>query len=399
MSFLLIACTPPQQLKQDTGKPDDLTGVQVGNLLIEPSYLDFGNIEVDQLAVSEVYFTNQSEDELSVSSLYLEGDSAFELESSLLSFDMYSNEETVILVQFKPEEEIEYTTQMNILLSNVADITEYEILGTGGGNSDVGEPSNDTNNGMLSITPSDYEFPSTAIGETTEATFQVTNTSDERIAINSLISTNPVFEYGLTSQIGAGRSIDPMETKNLIMKFTPDSTGPKNGVVTMITDSEAIPRLELYLRGEGACSMCSPQINSYGAQFAQFDVGMYTSLTEVQDMIITNTGDQVLNISNVSAYNDNQVPASIDVYVSISQTAPNCGTDANFSASMDKTTLQPGEEGLLTVTYEYSGDEHLTNSSFYGCVESSGYSRVEILSNDPQSPILTLDLQGMVSAF
>ena len=70
-----------------------------------------------------------------------------------------------------------------------------------------------------------------------------------------------------------------METKNLIMKFFPDSTGPKNGVVTMITDSEAVPRLELYLQGEGACSICSPQINTYGAQFAQFDVGMYTSLT------------------------------------------------------------------------------------------------------------------------
>ena len=151
----------------------------------------------------------------------------------------------------------------------------------------------------------------------------------------------------------------------------------------MITDSEAVPRLELYLQGEGACSICSPQINTYGAQFAQFDVGMYTSLTEVQDMIITNTGDQVLNISNVAAYNDNQVPASIDVYVSISQTTE-LWNGCNTSASIDKTTLQPGEEALLTVTYEYSGDEHLTDSSFYGCVESNGYSRVEILSNDPK---------------
>ena len=78
------------------------------------------------------------------------------------SFDMYSNEEAVILVQFKPEEEIEYSSKMNILLSNIADITEYEILGTGGGTSDPAEPSNDTNSGMLSITPSDYEFPATA---------------------------------------------------------------------------------------------------------------------------------------------------------------------------------------------------------------------------------------------
>ena len=45
---------PSTTIKQDTGKPDNLTGVQVGDLLIEPSYLDFGNIEVDQLAVSEI---------------------------------------------------------------------------------------------------------------------------------------------------------------------------------------------------------------------------------------------------------------------------------------------------------------------------------------------------------
>ena len=144
--------------------------------------------------------------------------------------------------------------------------------------------------------------------------------------------------------------------------------------------------------------MCSPQINTFGAQFAQFDVGMYTSLQETQDMIITNTGDQPLEITNVLAYNDNQIPGSIDLTVGFGQTAPNCGTDANFSASIDKTTLQPGEEGLLTVTYEYSGDEHLTNSTFYGCMEASGYSKVEIMSNDPLNSVVTLDLQGMVSA-
>jgi hypothetical protein len=399
MFFLVLACTPPQEIKLDTGKPDNLTGIQIGDLLIEPSVLDFGDISVDQTAVSEVYFTNLSEDGLSVSSLYLEGDSAFELESSLLSFDMYSDEEVVILVKFKPEEEIEYTSTMNILLSNIADITEFEILGVGGSGEENEEPSNENNSGLLTITPDNYAYPATTIGETVEGTFQLTNTSNDRIAINSLISTNPVFEYGLTSQIGAGRSIDPMETKNLIMKFSPESIGPENGVVTLTTDSESVPRIELYLQGEGACSLCSPQINTYGAQFAQFDVGMYTSLIETQDMIISNTGDQTLTISNVSAYNDNQVPGSIDVYVSISQTAPNCGLDANFSASIDKTTIQPGEEGLLTVNYEYSGDEHLTNSNFYGCVESNGYSRVEILSNDTQNPIVTLDLQGMVSAF
>ena len=86
---------------------------------------------------------------------------------------------------------------------------------------------------------------------------------------------------------------------------------------------------------------------------------MYTSLTEAQGYI-TNT-EIKSNISIKQTYNDNQVPASIDVYVSISQTASDQGTDANTSASIDKTTLQPGEEALLTVTYEYSGDEHLTN--------------------------------------
>ena len=101
-------------------------------------------------------------------------------------------------------------------------------------------------------------------------------------------------------------------------------------------------------------------------------------------MIITNTGDQVLNISNVAAYNDNQVPASIDVYVSISQTAPNLWNGCKFQCEHGQNNPSTiGEEALLTVTYEYSGDEHLTNSSFYGCVESNGYSRVEILSNDP----------------
>ena len=397
MFILFIACTPPQSTKLDTGKPDNLTGVQIGDLLVEPSHLDFGNIQVNQTAVSEIYFTNQSEDNLSVSSVYLEGDDSFELESSLLSFDMYSNEEMVLLVKFKPEEEIEYATNMNILLSNIADITEYEITGTGGGSTN-GEPSTETS-GTLTITPSEYEYPSTPIGETVEATFQLSNTSSERIAINSLISANPVFEYGLTSQIGAGRSIDPMETKNLIMKFSPENVGPINGVVTLMTDSTTVPRIELYLSGEGACSLCKPQINTFGAQFAQFDLGMYTYLTETQDMIITNTGDQTLQISNVLAYNDNQVPSSINVYVSLSQTAPNCGTDANFSASIDKTTLQPGEEGLLTVSYVYSGNQPTTNSGFYGCVESNGYSKVEILSNDPENPVVTLELSGMVSAF
>ena len=74
---------------------------------------------------------------------------------------------------------------------------------------------------------------------------------------------------------------------------------------------------------------------------------MYNSTIQTQDMIITNTGDQTLEISNVLSYNDNQVPNSIDVYVSLTQTAPNCGTDANFSASIDKTSLQPGEEALF----------------------------------------------------
>ena len=96
-------------------------------MLVEPSYLDFGNIEINQTVVSEVYFTNQSDDNISISSLYLEGDDVFELRASLLSFDMYSNEELVLLVKFQPEEEMEYATNMNILLSNVTEIAEYEI--------------------------------------------------------------------------------------------------------------------------------------------------------------------------------------------------------------------------------------------------------------------------------
>ena len=43
-----------------------------------------------------------------------------------------------------------------------------------------------------------------------------------------------------------------METKNLTTNIFPEIVGPVNGVVTLVTDSTSIPRIELYLQGEGS---------------------------------------------------------------------------------------------------------------------------------------------------
>jgi hypothetical protein len=178
------------------------------------------------------------------------------------------------------------------------------------------------------LTPSSVPFGDQTVN-TSSSTQVVTlsnpGTATLHITSITLNGANPP-NFGLTN--GCGATLDPNQSCNLSVNFTPNATGPFSAAITVMDDAKNSPQ-SASLTGNGvaqqaAKAVLTPNNLSFGNQ----KVGTNSS---TQVLVLSNSGSATLNISSVSL----------------------SGTNASSFGLMNGcgSTLAPGNSCNLTISF------------------------------------------------
>ena len=407
LPLLCMACTvspinTTEKQPEDSPYPD---GYTLGDLVIDPGTLDFGNVAIDDTLTEELLFINTSSAPISVVSASIDGDSVFSLESSYLSFDIDGGAEEIVNVRFTPIAEDSYEASLSVLISTESSPGEVVLLGNSGdvtSEPESGEPSDTPTEAGLEFNKSSHDYGQISLNSTATFIVDVSNDSDDPITITGISSTNSAFSVSPYSNVQEGEAISAGITRTMTINFLPTEEIAYSGTLTLETDSDATPSVDIDLEGEGVyqCQVCAPklQVNGLGSNpltVDTFKIGLdlNTFMTypnpSIVPFTISNGGDEPLEITSITLANDTSAPDTIL-----------CGTDGMFDMPTLGTplTLAPydtlnniADTTVFDLTYTYSG------SSFV-CGENSllSPSTLTITSNDPTNPTFVVNLEATV---
>ena len=418
----LVGCTldPLNETEKSTEEDPYPNGYTIGELVIDPGTLDFGNVDPNDTKTEELLFVNTGGSTLSVVSASIDGDSAFTLESSFLNFDIDPEGEEIVNVRFTPAAEQAYSASLSVLISTESSAGEVEITGLGGNaqsGEPSGEPSEDPVEGGLSVSETEKNFGQISLNSTATFVVDVTNESDAPISITGVSSTDSAFEISPYSNVQEGEAISAGITRTMTINFKPTEEITYQGTLTLETDSPDTPELDFTLSGEGIyqCQICAPKVmvNGNGVspiKSEEFVIGLDLNTFQTnpnpmsKTMTISNGGDEELVITAFNINNDPNPPSD-----------GQCGTDgeftvlnANLPITLAPYDTQTGQMDSidLSVQFAYAG----TESQCFDCVtpflgvnddSTMGLlptTTMEVLSNDPNGAF-TVFLGGTVSGF
>ena len=374
----LFACTvqpinQTEKTEEENPYPD---GFQFGDLVIDPGFIDFGNVELDATKTEDLVFINTGSSTVSVVSASIDGDSAFTLESSFLNFDLEPEAEEIVSVRFTPVQETSYEASLSVLISTESSAGEVELSGLGGdaqGSEPSGEPSEEPQEGGLELDKTSHNFGVISLNSTATLVINVDNPTEENITITGVSSTDAAFEISPYSNVQVDESISAGITRTLTINFTPTEEITYEGTITLETDSPDSPEIEIDLSGEGVyqCTVCSPQLRVEGqmspVKAEVFQVGEMEAFgfplwsepnPNTQTLIIENTGDEELVITDIQIANDQGQPDYNQDF------GNNCGTDGEFTLIGTNLPItippfdvqsQTASSATITVQYEYTG--------------------------------------------
>jgi len=113
--------------------------------------------------------------------------------------------------------------------------------------------------GLLSFSRQAINFVPVAVGDNTDQTVTVTNTGDADLIINrARITGRDSTEFAITSG-GAAGVITPLATRNITMRFSPQSPG--NRIAALVINSNAPSSLDtVNLSGIGTITLSTPTV-------------------------------------------------------------------------------------------------------------------------------------------
>ena len=427
LPLFLAACTV-SPINQTEKQPEDNPypdGYTLGDLVIDPGTLDFGNVDVDDSMTEELLFVNTGSAPISVVSASIEGDPAFTLESSYLSFDIEGGAEEVVNVRFSPTTETNYEGSLSVLISTESSPGEVVLMGSSGeatAEPESGEPSEEPVEGGLVLSTTTHDYGKISLNSTATFIIDVENTADEPINITGVSSSDAAFSLSPYSNVQEGEAISAGITRTMTINFMPTEEIVYSGKLTLNTDSDVTPTIDIDLEGEGEyqCQVCTPKIQINGnttspIKFDEFIIGFDFNTLQTnpnpltKTLTISNAGDEPLEITAININNDQNPPDSSSAFAT-------CGTDGTFTVigaslpiTLDPYNTATGQADSidLTVQFAYAGAESSCvdcTTPFLGVHDASSaalglpVTTMDIVSNDPTGTF-TLYLGGSVSDF
>ncbi len=103
---------------------------------------------------------------------------------------------------------------------------------------------------ILEVTPQSLQFEDTYVGETSSVMVTFSNPGNETLTVNDITFTNPAFSIGYTSF-----TIEPGESGELPVNFTPPAEGTFEGTMQIHSDNIFGDPVEIELSGNGVIEL------------------------------------------------------------------------------------------------------------------------------------------------
>ncbi len=344
-----------------------------GSLLLSPSSLDFGLVEVGESDSKDLVVENIGADSLSILSTSVGGDSlGFSISSGMVasSTDLQPDQQLVVSIDFEPQAEANYEGEL-LFETDMPDSPQISVPLTGEGWID--EP--DAPTGQVSLNPATLDLGTVDLDGTGSGTFTITNTGNDYLLLDDIKVGDSALDYSIDFTLGL--MLAPSSSKNVLVTLDPVAEGNFSSWVSVETDDPSTPsaQVEVTAQVEDLCSICMPviDVNTGGDPYAMsFYVFTLFSNTDTQTVTITNIGDQTLVISGVEARND-----IIFTYTTFS-------TNWSGTASLD-----PYASTSFQVTWTANG------TVYEGSLPELNMNVLHIYSNDPYEPDYVINLSGI----
>jgi hypothetical protein len=217
------------------------------------------------------------------------------------------------------------------------------------------------------LTPGSAAFGNQAVGTTSGTQVVVlSNPGSSTLNISNIALTGPnASAFGLTS--GCGTTLAAGNSCNLSVNFSPNSTGPFSGAVTVTDDASNSPQ-SASLSGTGTPAstpqaVVTPNSLSFGNQI----VG---TASIYQTMTLSNPGNATLSISNINLTGANSSSFGL---------GGNCGTTLSAGASCSiSVTFVPATAGPLAASLIVS--DNASGSPQTAALSGTGVSPQAVLS-------------------
>jgi hypothetical protein len=197
----------------------------------------------------------------------------------------------------------------------------------------------------LSLSPSSLSFGSQVV-DTTSTAQAVTLTNISSTAFVGITSITTSGDFAVLTEdcpdVALEQSLGPGEFCTISVTFTPTTTGPLSGTVTIDSDDAPFAPHVIPLSGTGVTPAPAVSLSTSSLSFASQQVG---TTSASQSLTLTNTGGGTLDLS-----------ATITTTGDFSQ-SNNCGSSlaAGASCSID-VTFAPTAAGLRTGTVRISSN-------------------------------------------
>ncbi|WP_161782621.1 choice-of-anchor D domain-containing protein [Halococcus sediminicola] len=294
------------------------TGIE-SNIAVDPANLDYGDVVNDGNATQTVTVTNDGTAPLAISGTSIGGDDAgaFTITDGGGPFTLAPGESQEVTVQFAPTTTGEKNAQL-VVESDDPDQPTVTVPLTG-----------QSVKPTIGLSSESYDYGDVAVNTGNVTTFTVTNDGNAPLTVSgTTISGANAEEFAL---VDGGRSymLAPGESRDIRVRFVPNSTGAKSATLELESDDPDRPTVTAALTGTGTASNIVVDPPSY--DYRQVPNGG----SQTKNFTVTNDGDAPLSVSSTSIV----------------------GPDAGDFTIVDGSgpfTLQPGESQSVEVRIDFA---------------------------------------------
>lgn len=343
-----------------------------GDLHVHPVAIDFGEVEIGDHGEASVVLSYTGEGDVIVSEASVAGGAGTVVIAGLtgLPAAVSLGQDVVVDLMFSPSAEREYTAQLAIVTdSSAAETIAVPLEGTGvrGSGSQDGAD--------ISISPSAIDFGTVDVSSINSRALTVSNIGTETFFLLDIQPQDATLDYEF--EFALPTEFDPGESREVSITWRPTGIGTLSSSVTFQSDCAGEEELQVAVTGrsDDICDICAPMISVDTGGSDDHAMAFYSTTIfgpDVQNVRITNSGDETLTLQDVYVHND--------------LLAPNGTFSVNWGGS--PVSLAPWETSQVRVTYSN------TDVAFDLPYPTFDQNILHILSDAANEPDYAIELTG-----
>ncbi len=316
----------------DTGDGE----LQIGDLIISPSEVDFGSVTIGEQGSASVVLSYSGDGAAALSEVSLEGgDGALIIDNvTALPAVVEPGLDAVVDLLFAPASELTYEGILYLRTNQEgAEEIQVPVLGTG-----YDDGSGSADEGDVSLSHNSLDFGLVDVGDSESRSLTISNIGSAQLLLSDFSMGDTDLSYSV--DFALPQVLDSGESKEVQIDWTPSAVGSLSSYVDVISDDPDTPEARVVVTGdaEELCDVCAPMISvdTGGKKDTQMSFGVLVGWgDDTQTVTVSNIGDQTLTITRVYVNNDGVSPSS--------------SFSVNWSGPTE--TVEPGVPTNFQITY------------------------------------------------